>query len=81
LLVWGYDTVKNVLRPGDKPHEHVSPNDTVIAVLSGELVIDVEGHTMAIKPGDSIFVPNDIVLLLQASGEHPVLTFTATKST
>lgn len=80
LLVWGYDTAKEILKPGDKPREHVSEHDTVIAILTGELLIEVEGHAMAIKPGDSIFVPTGVVLRLQASGEHPVVKFTATKS-
>ncbi len=80
LLVWGYDTAKEILRPGEKPREQVSEDDTVIAILTGELLIDVEGHTMAISAGDSIFVPQGIALLLQASGERPVVKFTATKS-
>ncbi len=80
LLVWGYDTTKEILTPNDKPREHVSDHDTVIAILTGELLIDVEGHTMALKPGDSIFVPTGVVLRLQATGEHPVVKFTATKS-
>ncbi len=80
LLVWGYDTAKEILTANDKPREHVSEHDTVIAILTGELLIDVEGHTMAIKPGDSIFVPAAVVLRLQANGEHPVVKFTATKS-
>jgi len=80
LLVWGYDTAKDLLRPGEKPRAHVSEHDTVIAILTGELLIDVEGHTMAIKPGDSIFVPSGVALRLQASGDNPVVKFTATKS-
>jgi diguanylate cyclase (GGDEF)-like protein len=80
LLVWGYDTAKSILRPGEKPVEHVSPDDTVIAILTGELLVDVEGHTMAVKAGDTVFVPNDIVLLMQATGENPVIKFTATKN-
>ena len=80
LLVWGYDTAKDILRPGDKPREHLSDNDTIIAPLTGELLIDVEGHTMSVKGGDSVFVPNGVALLLQAAGENPVIKFTATKS-
>ncbi len=80
LLVWGYDTTKDLLRPGEKPREHVSEADTVIAILTGELLIEVEGHTMAIKAGDSIFVPNGVQVLQQASGDKPVIKFTAVKS-
>lgn len=80
LLVWGYDTSRDIMPPGSEAVTHSSPNETVIAILTGEMLIDVEGHTMAIKPGDSIFVPGNVVLQLQASGEHPVLRFTATKS-
>jgi ethanolamine utilization protein EutQ (cupin superfamily) len=57
LLVWGYDTVKNILNPENK---------------SRELIVDIEGHTMAVKAGDFIFIPLDIVVLLSVSGEKPV---------
>ena len=80
LLVWGYDTAKDILQPGDKPREHVSENDTIIAPLIGELLIDAEGHTMAVKGGDSIFVPHGVALMLLASGDSQVVKFTATKS-
>lgn len=80
LLVWGYDTAKDMLRQGEKPREHVSDDDTVIAILTGELLIEIEGHTMAIKAGDSIFVPHGVTVMMQASGERPVVKFTATKS-
>ncbi len=80
LLLWGYDTVKDVLHPGEKPCEHISPDDTVIAILTGELLIDMEGHTMTIHAGDSIFIPHGIQVQLQASGDKPVIKFTASKS-
>lgn len=80
LLLWGYDTAKEILRPGDNPREHVSEDDTVIAILTGELLIEVEGHAMAIKAGDSIFVPHGVAVMLQASGDKPVVKFTATKN-
>lgn len=79
LLVWGYDTAKSMLRNNEKPREHVSEHDTVIAALAGELLVNVEGHTMAIKGGDSIFVPRGVALLLQARGDNPVVIFIATK--
>jgi quercetin dioxygenase-like cupin family protein len=43
-------------------------------------LIDVEGHTMAVKGGDSIFVPHGVALMLLASGDSPAVKFTATKS-
>jgi diguanylate cyclase (GGDEF)-like protein len=65
LLVWGYDTVKNIPDPENKPRE---------------LIVDIEGHTMAVKAGDFIFIPLGIVVLVSVRGEKPVLTISATKN-
>lgn len=69
-----------MLNSSDKPRAHVSDNDAVIAALARELLTDVEGRTMAIKGGDSIFVPHGVAISLQARSENPVVIFTATKS-
>jgi hypothetical protein len=65
LLVWGYDTVKNIPDPENKPRE---------------LIVDIESHTMAVKAGDFIFIPLGIVVLVSVRGEKPVLTISATKN-
>ena len=69
-----------MLSPEDKPREHMSKQDAVVAALTGELIVDIEGHTMAVQVGDSIFIPLGIVVLLSVSGKKPVLTTSATKS-
>ena len=58
----------------------MSKQDTVVAALTGELVVDIEGHTMAVRAGDPIFIPLGIIVLLSVSGKKPVLTTSATKS-
>ena len=81
LLVWGYDTSKTILRKDDKPKEHFVANDSVIAVLTGELIVEIEGHAMAIKGGDSLVVLQGMNLTLQAKSEVPVVLFNAIRST
>ena len=80
LLVWGYDIAKDILQPNEKPREHASEHDTMISPLTGELLIDVEGHTMSVKSGDSVYIPHGVAIALQASGDKSVIRFTATKS-
>ncbi|MFT4562046.1 MAG: diguanylate cyclase (GGDEF)-like protein [Gammaproteobacteria bacterium] len=80
LLVWGYDTSKDILRSHDKPKEYFAESDSVIAVLAGELMVEVEGHAMVIKGGDSLVVPNGMSITLQAKSDVPVVLFSAIKA-
>lgn len=59
-----------MLSPEDKPREHMSKQDTVVAALTGKLIVDIEGHTMAVQVGNPIFIPLGIVVLLSVSGEN-----------
>lgn len=80
LLVWGYDTEKSVLKPGTSLVTESRPTDTVISILNGDLLIEVEGHTLTIRPGDSVFIPSGIETRLQTLGDKPVYKFTANKN-
>ncbi len=80
LLVWGYDTTKLLMRPGTSVEPEIVAAEKVLAIASGELKIEVEGHTMNIKPGDCVFIPQGVELGLEVIGERPVLKFTAAKN-
>ena len=79
LLVWGYDTTKLLMRPGTKVEPEIVAAEKVLAIASGELKIEVEGHTMNLKPGDCVFIPQGVELGLEVLGERSVLKFTAAK--
>ncbi|MGE3771572.1 MAG: diguanylate cyclase [Gammaproteobacteria bacterium] len=79
LLVWGYDTRKELLQPGGAVEPRILPDELVLATLGGELKIDVEGHTMTIKPGDCVFVPAGVEAGMEVVGAKPVMMFTAAR--
>ncbi len=80
LLVWGYDTTKLLMRPGTSVEPEIVAAEKVLAIATGELKIEVEGHTMNVKPGDCVFIPQGVELGLEVVGERPVLKFTAAKN-
>ena len=80
LLVWGYDTTQQTLRPNDPKREHKSDKATVVALLNGQIILELEGHNMALKGGDCVFVPKNIVVNLTLVGDEPATLFSAVRS-
>lgn len=80
LLVWGYDTTKLLMRPGVTVEPEMVTEEKVLAIATGELRLEVEGHAMIVKPGDCVFIPEGVELSLEVVGERPVLKFTAGKN-
>ena len=80
LLVWGYDTTQRTLRPNEPRREHKSDKLTVIALLNGKVILELEGHNMALKAGDTVFVPKNVVVHLTLVGEQAATIFTAVHS-
>lgn len=79
LLVWGHDTHRELLQPGASIEARLLPDELVLATLGGELRIEVEGHTMTLKPGDCVFVPAGVEAGMDVVGAKPVLMFTAAR--
>jgi len=79
LLVWGYDTSKELLSPGATVDARILTEELVLAILGGELKIDVEGHTMTLKPGDCVFIPAGVETGMEVVGTKSVLKLTAAK--
>ena len=79
LLVWGYDTHREVLASGAVVEPQILGDELVLAILTGELKIDIEGHGMTIKPGDCAFIPAGVEVGMEVVGAKPVMKFTAAK--
>ncbi|HMM75215.1 MAG TPA: diguanylate cyclase [Gammaproteobacteria bacterium] len=79
LLVWGYDTHKELLQPGGSVEPRILTEELVLATLGGDLKIDVEGHTMTLKAGDCVFVPAGVEAGMEVVGAKPVMKFTAAR--
>ena len=80
LLVWGYDTTQAILHESDPAREHSAEKDSVLALLNGEMLLELEGHTMALAGGDSVFIPKDVVVNLNVKSKVPATVFTAIRS-
>ncbi|MBI4694813.1 MAG: diguanylate cyclase [Gammaproteobacteria bacterium] len=80
LLVWGYDTSKETLKPGTPPVAEMTEHEKVIALLTGEVKIEVEGHAMMVKTGDCVVIPAGVEIALHVVGERAVHKFTAVKN-
>ena len=80
LLVWGYDTTQRTLRPGEPRREHKSEKPTVIALLNAKIILELEGHNLALKAGDCVFVPKDILVHLTPAEKTPATIFLAVRS-
>lgn len=39
------------------PHEYVQPQDEWVVLVKGEAVLHVAGESLALKPGDCLFLP------------------------
>jgi len=79
LLVWGYDTHQELLQPGSVVEPRILADELVLATLGGELRLDIEGHTMALKSGDCVFVPAGVEVGMEVVGARPVMMFTAAR--
>ena len=79
LLVWGYQSVRDTMPIGSKVEPHSLPEEQVIGVMTGELEIEVEGHTMSLRSGDCVVVPAGLEFGLAVAGARPVIRFTATQ--
>jgi diguanylate cyclase (GGDEF)-like protein len=80
LLVWGYDTSKQLLAPGASVEPRILEHELVVAALTGELRIEVEGHSMALKAGDCIVIPAGVELSMEVLGPKPVVKLTASRN-
>jgi len=80
LLVWGYDTSKQLLAPGTTVEPRILEHELVVAALTGELRLDVEGHAMSLKAGDCVVIPAGVELSMEVVGPKPVVKLTATRN-
>ncbi len=81
LLEWDYDTRHATLAAGETvahaPHEL----ETVFALLTGQLELDVDGHTKTVSGGDIVYVPRGAGAILRVLGDVPVTKITAHRGT
>jgi diguanylate cyclase (GGDEF)-like protein len=77
LLIRGFEPRRTVVDSG-RPHtDQAYERETAVAPINGELQVDIEGQTMSLRPGDTLYLPAAVTHSLQAAGDHPCLIFEA----
>jgi len=77
LLIRGFDPQRTVIDV-DRPYaDHAYERETAVATISGELRVDIEGQSLNLRQGDTLYLPPGITLCLEAVGERPCLIFEA----
>jgi len=56
IQIWYNNTKESWVEDGEMSHKHLESDECFI-VLSGTLIVDVEGEKIAIKPGEYCFFP------------------------
>lgn len=79
LLLWGYDTKRDLLPPATKVEPQSWDDEIVLGIMTGELRIEVEGHDMLVKGGDCLVIPPGVEIIQEVMGTRPVLRFSAVK--
>ncbi len=79
LLVWGYETKRDLMPLNTKLEPQSWDGEVVLGIMTGELRLEVEGHDMTVKSGDCVVVPLGVELGQEVIGSRPVLKFTANK--
>ena len=71
------DYFEEVFRSDQKIAEHRHPFDEVRIVVSGELLYNVAGNKLLLRPGDRITIPSNTRHSKQAQGETPCISICA----
>lgn len=80
LLILGYEGPRSVHAAGSVLPDTTYETETVCAVLTGEFKIVIEGQSMALKPGESLFIPPGMTYTAEVVGTNPVVRYEAKKS-
>jgi mannose-6-phosphate isomerase-like protein (cupin superfamily) len=65
--------------PKSKVAEHRHPFDEVRMVSGGNMLIDVSGNKLLLRPGDRIFIPSNTKHSYQMDGDVPCVCVCANK--
>lgn len=68
----GYRTERMVTHPGSILSQQILEEEILILVLHGSLLVEREGQSVALAPGDRVQVPSGIAFSLRAQGEGTV---------
>ena len=80
LLQWSYDSTRVTVASNTGPHRHLSTDETVVAWLEGDCVLEIDGHLMAVNRGDFLFVPANTQIVIHAKTGSSAIVYFATRN-
>jgi quercetin dioxygenase-like cupin family protein len=73
----GLDPYLEEYRAGEKIENHKHPFDEIRMVIEGELLMDVSGNQLALRPGDRIEIPSNTIHSTEARGSESCICLCA----
>ena len=76
----GLETVEEVFQPDTSVDWHRHPFDEVRTVVEGEILFDIAGNQLLLRPGDKIVIPSNTKHCFRIQGENRCICLVATKA-
>ena len=76
----GLQPFEELFPPAAQVKDHRHPLDEVRMVVSGQLMMDVAGNRLLLRPGDRILIPSNTRHSKKVEGEAPCLCICSYKS-
>ena len=73
----GLKPCEELLPPKSFIQNHSHPFDEVRVIISGELIIDISGNKLLLRPGDKIVIPSNTKHSKEVDGEKECLCICA----
>ena len=73
----GLKPCEELLPPKSFIKNHSHPFDEVRVIISGELIIDISGNRLLLRPGDKIVIPSNTKHSKEVDGEKECLCICA----
>ena len=75
LNTMGFETDNKTYVPGGDIKDRRTHTDFVIAILTGQFMVKVEGDAIKMVPGDALTVPKSLNIFCEVIGKEPVICY------
>lgn len=76
----GLEATEEVFQPAAHIRDHRHPFDEIRMILSGQLMVDVAGNRLLLRPGDRLVIPANTRHSKKVEGDSPCVSICAYNS-